>query len=175
MMPDPMDNLDRAISRAAAGLRKEWASPSLWPRIERALAEEARAKVRPRRFRWRPVAAAAAVLAASIVIMRPGASVPRQGRTFISEQALADAERVDEVCERSIEELSRQAGPRLVEASTPKAVNCAEKLLVLDTEISELRTDVGQNRYNALLRRELSGLYREKRNTLQEFLNDQEN
>jgi hypothetical protein len=104
-----MDDLDRAISRTAADLRKEWASPGLWPRIERALAEEVRAKARPR-FRWQPVAAAAAVLAASIIIMRPGASVRRETRTFVSEQALADAERVDEACERSIEELSRLAG-----------------------------------------------------------------
>jgi hypothetical protein len=169
-----MDDLDRAISRTAADLRKEWASPGLWPRIERALAEEVRAKARPR-FRWQPVAAAAAVLAASIIIMRPGASVRRETRTFISEQALADAERADGACERSIEELSRLAGPRLVEASTPKVASCAEKLLVLDAEISALRADVDQNRYNALLRRELSGLYREKRHTLQEFLNVQEN
>ncbi len=175
MMSDPMDDLDLAISRAAADLRKEWASPGLWPRIERALAEEARAKARPR-FRWQPVAAAAAVLAASVVIMRPGASIPRQGRTFVSEQALFDAERADEACERSIEKLSRLAGPRLVEVSTPKAASCAEKLLVLDAEISALRADVDQNRYNAHLRRELAGLYREKRNTLQEFLgHDQEN
>jgi hypothetical protein len=164
------DDLDRAIAHAAADLRKEWPSPGLWPRIERALAEEAaRAEARPW-FRWQAAAAAAAVIAVSVVLMRPGASVPRQGQTFVSEQALADAERADEACERAIEELSQRAGPRLIEASTPKAASCAEKLLVLDAEIDELRADVDQNRYNAHLRAELTGLYREKRDTLQEFL-----
>jgi hypothetical protein len=169
MISDPKDDLDRAISRAAPQLRKEWDSPDLWPRIERALAQEARAKSRPR-FRWPPFAAAAAVLAASIMVMRPGASVPARAPTFFSEQALADAEGAEEVCERAIERLSRQAGPRLVNASTPKEAGCAEKLLVLDAEISALRADVERNRYNAHLRRALAGLYREKRDTLEEFL-----
>ncbi len=169
MMSDPMDDFDRAISRAAPQLRKEWDSPTLWPRIERALAQEVRAKSRPR-LRWQPLAAAAAVLAAAIIVMRPEASVPARAPTFFSEQALADAERAEEVCERAIERLSRQAGPRLVSASTPRAASCAEKLLVLDAEISALRADMDFNRYNAHLRRELAGLYREKRDTLQEFL-----
>ncbi|MGE5567541.1 MAG: hypothetical protein ACM3S5_00760 [Rhodospirillales bacterium] len=168
MISDPVDDLDRAISEAAAGLREEWASPDLWPRIARALAAEERRRARSR-FWW-PVAAAAAVLAASILVMRPAASVPEQENTFISEQALADAERAEQECEQSIENLSRMAGPRLVKASTPKAASYAEKLIILDAEIEALRADVDHNRYHAHLRSALAGLYQQKRETLQEFL-----
>jgi hypothetical protein len=73
-------------------------------------------------------------------------------------------------CSRGGRAPARLADPQLERAETPKAANCSEKLLVLDTEIATLRADAGQNRFNAYLRQELAGLYREKQQTLKEFL-----
>jgi len=160
---------DREISRTAPDLHREWDTPHLWPRIEEALAREARAKKRWSPD-WRTLLAAAAVVVVAAALLRPGQSGPRPARTFLSEQGLSDAERTEAASARSIEALARLADPQLARADSPKAANCEEKLLVLDTEIATLRADLGQNRFNAYLRQELAGLYREKQQTLKEFL-----
>lgn len=169
MMPDSWDDLDRAISRAAPELRKEWDSPGLWPRIEQALARQARTKTRPW-LDWRFPVAAAALIVAAAVIVRSSAPGPRPERTFLSERALGNTERAEAAATRSIEALARLAQPQLERAATPRTASYSEKLLVLDSEITTLRADLGQNRFNAYLRRELDGLYREKQQTLKEFL-----
>lgn len=163
------NDLDHEISRIAPELRKEWETPQLWPRIEEALAREASAKRRWPLNRRALLAAAAAVVVAAVVL-RPGPSGPRPAITFLSEQGLSEAERAEAASTRAIEALARLADPQLARADTPKAANCSEKLLVLDTEIATLRADAGQNRFNAYLRQELAGLYREKQQTLKEFL-----
>lgn len=169
MTPDSWDDPDRAISRAARELRTEWDSPGLWPRIEQALARQARTKARPW-LDWRTLAAAAAVVVVSIAVVRSGRPGPRPEPTFLSERALSNAERAERAATRSIEALARRAEPQLAQADTPRAASCSEKLLVLDSEIAALRADLGQNRFNAYLRQELDGLYREKQQTLKEFL-----
>ncbi len=45
-----------------------------------------------------------------------------------------------------------------------------EKLLVLDSEITEVRSTVDHNRFNARLQTELADLYREKQDTLKEIV-----
>ena len=45
-----------------------------------------------------------------------------------------------------------------------------EKLTLLDSGIAELKATVESNRYNTYLRTELASLYRQKQQTLQEWL-----
>ncbi len=118
----------KSLSIAAQELQDYSPSPSLWPRIERALAEEAAGKVR------RPV---------------------RKGET---------------VYEKAIDKLAAEAKPQLEDPATPLLANYHEKLLVLDSAISDLREQAGLNPSNAQLRYQLLAMYQEKQRTLEEVV-----
>src|SRR5262245_21948849 len=92
-----------AISAAAPSLRKEWPSPGLWPRIEGALAGEAR---RPRLVArlggWRPLAMAASaalVAGAFLLTLLLARRAPQtelaseREQRLLTERALAAVER----------------------------------------------------------------------------------
>ncbi len=97
-------------------------------------------------------------------------------RDFLTEQALADVERTEAAYRQSIEKLSALAQPRLRNPGSAVAANYREKLLMLDSAISETRGNLDQNRFNVRLQTELAGLYREKQQTLKELLTrDQKN
>ena len=161
------------MSNVAPGLREDWQSPDLWPRIQQALAAEQKA-ARRRRFDWRLLGGIAAVLlvAVSVFVLtrsRPAPST-RQDSDFLTEQALEEVERSEAAYRASIDKLSRLAAPKLTASDNPHTVADREKLLVLDSEISEVRSTVEQNRFNTRLQTELAVLYREKQETLKEIL-----
>ena len=70
----------------------------------------------------------------------------------------------------SIEKLSQVARPRLENPDSAVAAAYKEKLLVLDSEISEMRGEIERNRFNTHLRKELLAIYREKQRTLQDLM-----
>jgi hypothetical protein len=161
------------MPNVAPGLREQWDTPDLWPRIRQVLAAEQQ-EAKRRRFDWRILGgiAAAMVVAAAIFLLAPFRQTPaaRQDSDFLTEQALAEVERSEAAYRASIDKLSRLATPKLAEADSPRAVADREKLLVLDSEISEVRSTVEQNRFNTRLQTELAVLYREKQETLKEIL-----
>ncbi len=177
------------ISSAAKELHEEWESPELWPRIQSAI--DAEPKARPVWWKeWKVWAiAAVALIAVSVVLMRPWERAARpapQGgnpmllnagsRDFLTEQALKEVERNENVYRQSIDRLSQLAAPKLQSAASPVAVNCREKLVMLDSAIAETRANLDQNRFNVRLQMELANLYREKQDTLKELLTrDQKN
>jgi len=161
------------MSNASHGLREEWESPELWPRIREALAAQQKA-AKPRPQDWRLLAglAAALVVAVSIFILalsRP-APAPRQDSDFLTEQALREVERTESAYRASIEKLSRLAASKLSGSENPLTIASREKLLMLDGEISDVRSTVEHNRFNSKLQSELAVLYREKQDTLKEIL-----
>ena len=152
------------ISRVAPQLHQEWESPDLWTRIHADLAAAApRRKVVPI---WGWTLAAAVVLLA-LVLARPWRQPSRQ---FLTDEALQQVQQAESAYARSIDKLSRVAGPALERSPSPLAGAYREKLLVLDSEITELKAAVEGNRYNVFLQTELASLYREKQKTLQEWL-----
>ncbi|HTQ57657.1 MAG TPA: hypothetical protein VMI94_24480 [Bryobacteraceae bacterium] len=161
------------ISNVAPGLREEWETPDLWPKIREVLAAQQKAARKPI-FDWRIIAGIAALLVAAVaafVFLRPQpAPVAQQGGDFLTEQALNEVERTEAAYRASIEKLSRLAQPKLAAAESPLAVAVREKLLVLDSEIGEVRSAADRNRFNPDLRTELATLYREKQETLKEIL-----
>lgn len=170
---------DEEISRAARGLRREWDSPHLWPRIQAALsAEAARAERRREHARvhaWLSLAAAVLVLGVgvSLKIRTPQLGAPAEAeRRLLTEQALEDVERAEGDYVRSIDALSRVAESKVEEADSPLMMSYREKLLLLDSAIAECRTRIGRNRFNARLRQELLSLYQEKQSTLQQVMNE---
>ena len=162
------------ISNVAGGLREEWDSPELWPRVQQALAAEIGPR-RPRgRFGWRiPGAIAATLVVAAGLLMwfsfraHPG-SDPGSA-DFLTEQALKEVEQSEAAYVKSIDKLSYAVEGKLQHPDTPLGAAYREKLLLLDSAITDLRSTAGQNRFNARLQTELADLYRQKQETLKEI------
>jgi hypothetical protein len=177
------------ISAAAPSLRKEWPSPGLEARIRASLAAERRPRRRLAPAAWLSLAAAASLFAA--LLARPflnplsttpvgGGALPTPGideaaHRLLTERALADVEKAEEAYVRSIDALSKAAGPRLAEAGSPILLNYREKLLVLDAAIDDCRAQIERNRFNAHLRLELLSVYREKQRTLEALVREESN
>jgi Tfp pilus assembly protein PilN len=167
------------MSAVAPGLREEWETPDLWPKIRRTLvAHQKTAKPHGfnRRFDWRMMAGIAAVLAIAVSVLivkysRP-APVPAapQDSDFLTEQTLKEVEQTETAYRASIDKLSRLAEAKLNASENPVAIAAREKLLVLDSEIDNVRSTVSHNRFNAQLQAELAVLYRDKQDTLKEIL-----
>lgn len=172
------------ISGAAKQLHTEWDSPDLWTKIQRDIEAERPAPKRRRLMEWKAwafAAAAAALIAVGILRWshigrfqtpeNPVAATSDSGRDFLTEQALKNVETNEAAYRRSIEELSRLAEPKLESsASSPILASYREKLMMIDSAISETRSNVAQNRFNVRLQRELADLYRDKQQTLREIL-----
>jgi hypothetical protein len=177
----------KAISVAAREMREYTEAPGLWPRIERALAAQAQAS--PRRLnRWNwswnllPIAWQAAAVGAFILLLGLSGGLlyfyeirtPHTADShFLKNRALANVERTESAYIEAIDKLAAEAKPQLDAPATPLLANYKEKLLLLDSAISDLRTQEGLNPSNAHLRYQLLAMYQEKQHTLEEILEDQ--
>ena len=158
------------ISRVAPQLLEEWESPELWPRIRTALASEPVKKARVLRWPWTFAAVAAAAAMVAVLILQPWHGRHPQSRDFLTDDALQDVQQAEAAYVRSIDKLAAIATPGLEKSPSPLAAAYREKLVVLDSAIADLKTNIESNRYNTYLQTELASLYREKQKTLQEWL-----
>ena len=163
------------ISRLAPGLHQEWESPFLWQRIQANLAAEpVRRGAGSRRMWWRWALAATGTVVLAAAMLQPMWQTRRSAkpadREFLTESALQEVQQAEKAYARSIEKLSAVATPKLESSSLPVAAAYREKLTLLDAGIAELNAAVDSNRYNTYLRMELAALYRQKQQTLQEWL-----
>ena len=176
----------RSLSVAAEELRDYSESPSMWPRIQRALAEEAeRTAQRGQRWSWfsrlprlslgwQTALAGAFVLLLAIsggwiYIHRPVGPADND-KSLLKSGTLKEVESAEMVYERAIDKLAAEAKPQLENPATPLLANYHEKLLVLDSAIADLRVQAGLNPSNAQLRYQLLAVYQEKQRTLEEVL-----
>jgi hypothetical protein len=158
----------------------------LWPRIERALAEEAARKaqrgetwnwfLRLPRFSlgWQTALTGAFVLLLAIsggwiYIHQPVVPVDND-KSLLRSSALKQVESAETAYERAIDKLAAETKPQLENPATPLLANYHEKLLVLDSAIADLRAQAGMNPSNAQLRYQLLAMYQEKQRTLEEVL-----
>ena len=177
----------KSLSVAAGELRDYTEAPSLWPRIQRALTEQATRIERRKAFwswrtwfptispSWQTAAAAALVLFLMVSIgwyLRPGKPPVPTKANLLKTNALADVERAQAAYVQAIDKLAADAKPQLENPDTPLMANYREKLLVLDTAIDDLRAQTGQNPSNAHLRYQLLAMYQEKQRTLEEVLEE---
>ncbi len=163
------------ISRVTSGLREEWDTPDLWPKIREQIAAEAPGS---RRRSWRLPAAIAAALLVSVLgaiwyEFRPGISI--KDADFLTEQTLKELEGTEAAYVKSIGKLARLATPKLEKPDSSLTAAYREKLQVIDSEIAELRASIDRNRYNTRLQTELAALYRQKQETLQEIVHREHN
>ena len=162
-------------------------SLSFWPRIERALAEDAvRNAHRAERkswfslllpgftLVWQTALAGAFVLVLTIsagwLYLHRSVTPAENDTSFLKSGALKEVESAEAAYERAIDKLAVQAQPQLENPATPLLANYHEKLLVLDSAIAELRAQTGMNPSNAQLRYQLLAMYQEKQQTLEEVL-----
>lgn len=168
------------MSAVAPSLREEWETPGLWPKIRVTLAAEQKA-ARKRgvawgSLNWRIMAGIAAALAIAVSVFivrysRPAvAPAAQQDSEFLTEQTLKEVETAEAAYRASIDKLTHLAQPRLSASENPVAIAAREKLLVLDSEIDNMRSTVARNKFNAQLQAELAVLYRDKQDTLKEIL-----
>src|SRR5713226_5209038 len=176
----------KSLSVAAKELRDYSDSPSFWPRIERALAEEAaRSAQRAERKgwfsflpsfspAWQTALAGACVLVLTISAGWFYLHPPKKGQpadpSLLQSSALKEVESAETAYEHAIEKLAAEAKPQLESPATALLANYHEKLLVLDSAIGELRAQAGLNPSNAQLRYQLLAMYQEKQRTLEEVL-----
>ena len=178
----------KSLSAAAAELRDYGESPVLWPRIREALAQEAaRGPKTTARWNWRWLfpglslwQAAALATAALLLLITPAVWIYVQRGNFpqpasadlLRKKALADVERTESAYVQAIDKLALQAKPQLASPDTPLMASYREKLQVLDSAISDLQAQAGQNPSNAHLRYQLLAMYQEKELTLQQVLEE---
>lgn len=157
------------ITTTAKSLKTTWNNDLLWPRIERALKQEARR-------RW---VAALQIAAALLVVVGIAAAAWRVHRRADFDQhilgiaAVEEVERSEQAHLAAIERLERVAEPKLDDGATPLMVSYKEKLLLLDDAIAECQSNIDHNRQNAQLRKQLLAIYREKQHTLQDVLREE--
>lgn len=177
------------ISSVAKELHEEWDSPNLWPNIRQTL----EAQPRPARLwwnDWKTWSLAATIVLGAVLFFRPwqmlitqtrqtgtdSGPVTTKDQAFLTEQALRDVEKNEAAYRQSIDRLSQLAKPKLDNPASAVAVSYHEKLLLIDSAISETRANLDQNRFNVGLQNDLADLYRQKQQTLQEILtSDQKN
>jgi hypothetical protein len=178
----------KALSTGANELRDYSDAPSLWPRIARALTEEAPVqKVREGRWSWlslgfglslgwQTAAAAALVViltvSAAWIYLHPSKTVEQGNQSLLKTPALAEVEHAQAAYEQAIDKLAAEAKPSLENPATPLQASYREKLLVLDSAINDLRAQAGMNPSNAHLRQQLLAMYQEKQQTLQDILEE---
>jgi hypothetical protein len=175
----------KSLSVAAEELRSYTPSPNLWPRIERALEEAVRNQKRPEpkswlsflpsfSLGWQTALAGAFVLiltiSAGLVYFHHSPGGGEDDKSLLKSQALKDVESAESAYEKAIDKLAGEVKPQLDDPATPLLANYHEKLLVLDSAISDLRAQAGLNPSNAQLRYQLLAMYQEKQRTLQEVL-----
>jgi len=154
------------MSSVAQTMHTTWTNDTLWPRIERAIQRE-------RRARWSAVWQIAAAVAVFIAI---GVAVIRVQRHREYDKHIMTAAAVSEVEDAqlkyidAINHMEKLADAKLDNPATPLMVNYKEKLMVLDDAISECQTNIERNRNNAQLRAQLLTIYSEKQRTLQDVL-----
>jgi hypothetical protein len=177
----------KALGVAAEELRDYQGSPALWPRIESALAQQAKESASHKLWLerlsfwrnvpmvWQTALAGAFVLlmafTAGYVVLHRHSGLPVDAHNpLLRDSKVAEVERAERDYMQAIDKLAAEAKPQLDAPDSPLMANYREKLMMLDGAIDELRMHAGQNPSNAHLRYQLLSMYQEKQATLQEVL-----
>ena len=166
------------LSATAASMRVDWQSDLLWPRIARALQNEAQsAPVEPAKKTMRSwlFAAAAVLLAVGIAAAAwyGGRAAQRDfDNVILRASAVDEVERAEQLHLAAIRQLERVAEPALEESPSPLMVSYKEKLMLLDDAITECETNIERNQQNAHLRKQLLSMYSQKQQTLRQIVRE---
>ena len=166
---------DAEIMAQAKELRRPVQAPGLWSRIEKALEEEAaketgRAPLLARFLRLAPTAAlmlAAAGLAVFFVWRRQAPAFPSG---LLAREALVRVEKEEKEYLEAIENLEKQALPRIADLNLELNFLYKERLETIDSQIEQCRDALASNPANAHIRRYLIIALQDKKETLAKVL-----
>jgi hypothetical protein len=161
------------ISAVAQSMRTTWTNDTLWPRIDRALRQER--KARPVRWLWQVAAAIVLIVGLGGTIfygIRVQTHDAAFDRDILRLTALDEVERAERAHVQAIGSLEKLADAKLDDARTPLLLSYKEKLMLLDDAIAECKANIDQNRQNAHLRKQLLAMYTDKQQTLQDVLRE---
>jgi hypothetical protein len=179
--------LDEEVMSLAETLRQPVEAPRLWSRIEEALrkemaeeqplAPEPQMKKKPRvehpylRWRFLRLAPAAAALLAVVGIglyFGLKSSAPSSG--LLARKALARVEQKEHEYMKAIEDLEKQALPRMADLNLDLVFLYRTRLETIDAQIEQCREALALNPANAHIRRYLMAALQDKKETLAEVL-----
>lgn len=175
-------NLESELSAAAKTLVRDWESPYLWTRIRSDLQSS-----RNLRAPWWRALPFPSLLTACLLLAAVGAAawlaLPSAGGLLrgwagdpklLSERALRQTEDAEREYAAAIDRLENLARDRLEEQpDDPLLASYRERLALIDEAIAECRRQIEENRFNAHLRQQMLVLYRDKRQTIADILNEE--
>jgi hypothetical protein len=180
--------LDEEVMSWAKSLKQPIEAPHLWSRIEEVLLEEraeeqqlaqepqVEKKKKSGRFslRWRflrivPAAAALLIVVGIGVYFGLKSSAPSSG--LLAEKALARVEKKEQEYMRAIKDLEKQALPQMADLNLDFVFLYRTRLETIDAQIEQCREALALNPANAHIRRYLIAALQEKKETLAEVLN----
>src|SRR5258708_34099800 len=145
----------KSLSVAAQEMRNYTDSPSFWPRIERALAEEAVRKTQRVERRswlsflpgislgWQTAVAGAFVLVLTIsagwIYFHGPDRIVESDKSLLKSAALENVEKAEAASVEAIDKLPAQTEPQLEDPATPLRANYHENLLTVDSATAHLR------------------------------------
>ena len=163
--------LDEDVMSLAKSLKKEIEAPRLWDRIEKSLATEMSKKHRFNLKLFRLVPA----MVALILLVWLGITVILKNRTpssgLMAKKALARVERKEQDYLKAIQDLEKQALPKMAGMDLKLVFLYRDRLETIDAQIKQCQEALSLNPANTHIRRYLMMALIDKKETLVEILN----
>lgn len=172
--------LDEHVMSMAKSLRQHIEAPYLWNRIEESLVEEMAEKqrlgekVRAKKSPWRLLGYSPALL---VLILAGwfGIHFFKENRTqssgLMAQKALAQVEKKEQDYLKAIQDLEKQALPRMADMDLELVFLYRDRLETIDAQIKQCQEAMATNPANAHIRRYLMMALHDKKETLVEILN----
>lgn len=165
--------LDEEIMSAAGSLRQHIEAPGLWSRIEEAIQED------HKRFslRWRFLKFAPAAFVLTIMLglgIYIGLKIQTPSSGLLARKALVRVEQKEQEYLKAIQDLEKQVLPKMADLDLKLVFLYRDRLETIDAQIKQCREALASNPANAHIRRYLMMALHDKKQTLAEILNPED-
>jgi hypothetical protein len=162
--------LDEEVMSMAESLKQHIEAPGLWNRIEEAIQKEhKRFSLRWRLLRFVPAACALIIVLGLGIYIGFKIQTPSSG--LLAQKALARVEQEEQEYLKAIQELEKQVLPKMASLDLKLVFLYRNRLETIDAQIEQCREALASNPANAHIRRYLMMALHDKKETLAEVLN----
>ena len=168
------ERMDTRLMNLSRSLKEPVQSPGLWERIEHTLTTEEHQRSQPivlgisrRSFAY--YAAAAVILIAVAVGIYSWVFQEKHKPGLLSEAALKKVELREQEYIKAIEELEKQAIPRMANMNIELMLLYRDRLETIDDQIEQCREALSENPANTHIRRYMLAALQDKKQTLMEL------
>lgn len=168
------EQLDTRLMNLSRSLKEPVQSPGLWERIEHTLTEEERQRRQPivlgiSRRSFVLYAAAAVILIAVALGIYSWLFQEKHEPGLLTEAALKKVESREQEYINAIEELEKQALPRMANMNIELMLLYRDRLETIDDQIERCREALAENPANTHIRRYMLAALQDKKDTLMEL------